>query len=49
MGRCGTVEEIARIVLFLATDDSSYIAGQCIYADSGKLALNYTVLVSEDT
>ena len=45
MGRCGTVEEIAQIALFLATDDSSYITGECIYADGGRLALNYTVPV----
>jgi NAD(P)-dependent dehydrogenase (short-subunit alcohol dehydrogenase family) len=45
MGRCGTVEEVAQIALFLATDDSSYITGECIYADGGRLALNYTVPV----
>ena len=47
LGRCGTVQEIARIALFLATDDSSYITGECIYADGGRLALNYTVPVDE--
>ena len=47
MGRCGTIEEIARIALFLASDESSYITGECIYADGGRLGLNYTVPVTE--
>jgi NAD(P)-dependent dehydrogenase (short-subunit alcohol dehydrogenase family) len=47
MGRCGTVEEIAQIALFLASNESSYITGECIYADGGRLGLNYTVPVLE--
>jgi glucose 1-dehydrogenase len=47
MGRCGSVDEIARVALFLASNDSSYITGQCIYADGGRLALNYTVPVAD--
>ncbi len=45
LGRCGDVEEIANVALFLAGGESSYITGQCIYADGGRLALNYTVPV----
>ena len=45
MGRCGEVEEIARIAVFLASEDASYITGQTIYADGGRLALNYTMPV----
>ena len=41
----GDVDEVASIALFLASDDASYITGQCIYADGGRLALNYTVPV----
>jgi len=47
MGRTGTPEEIARVALFLASEDSSYISGQIIYADGGRLGLNYTSPVPE--
>jgi glucose 1-dehydrogenase len=45
LGRCGEPEEIASIAAFLASDDASYMTGQTIYADGGRLALNYTVPV----
>lgn len=47
LGRCGEPEEVARTVLFLASDDASYMTGQIVYLDGGRLALNYTVPVSE--
>ncbi len=33
--------------VFLTSDDSSYITGQTIYPDGGRLALDYTVPVAE--
>lgn len=47
LGRCGEPAEIAKVALFLASDDASYLTGQCIYPDGGRLALNYTVPVGE--
>ncbi len=46
LGRCGTPEEVAAVALFLASDDSSYLTGQTIYPDGGRLGLNYTVPVN---
>jgi len=45
LGRIGDPEEIASIAAFLASKDASYITGQTIYADGGRLPLNYTVPV----
>lgn len=45
LGRIGEAAEIAAIAAFLASDDASYITGQTIYADGGRLPLNYTVPV----
>jgi NAD(P)-dependent dehydrogenase (short-subunit alcohol dehydrogenase family) len=45
MGRMGEPSEIASIAAFLASDDASYITGQTIYADGGRLPLNYIVPV----
>ncbi len=46
-GRCGEPEEIASVAAFLASDDASYMTGQTMYVDGGRLALNYTVPVTE--
>ena len=45
MGRFGEPAEIASIALFLATEESSYITGQTIYPDGGRMGLNYVVPV----
>ena len=47
LGRCGEPEEVASIAAFLASDDASYITGQTLYADGGRMPLNYTVAVRE--
>ena len=47
VGRGGEPSEVAAVVAFLASDDASYITGQTIYPDGGRLVLNYTVPVKE--
>jgi NAD(P)-dependent dehydrogenase (short-subunit alcohol dehydrogenase family) len=45
LGRMGEPAEVAQVAVFLASDESSYLTGQTIYPDGGRLALNYTVAV----
>ncbi len=41
--RAGHASEIGNVVAFLASKKSSYVTGETIYVDGGRLALNYTV------
>lgn len=47
MGRVAQADEIASVAAFLASDDASYITGETIYVDGGRMALNYTMPVPE--
>ena len=47
LGRIGEPSEIAAVTAFLLSGDASYVTGQTIYADGGRLPLNYTVPVKE--
>jgi NAD(P)-dependent dehydrogenase (short-subunit alcohol dehydrogenase family) len=41
IGYIASCEEIARVCVFLASDDSSYIMGQCIYPDGGRMIQSF--------
>jgi len=47
MRRLGEPDEVAKVAVFLAGDDGSYMTGQTVYPDGGRLALNYTVPVDD--
>lgn len=42
LGRPGTAREIGDVVAFLCSRKASYVSGETIYIDGGRLALNYT-------
>ena len=41
LGRLGNGEDVANAVVFLASEKASYITGETIYIDGGRLGLNY--------
>ena len=45
--RLGLPDEMVGTALLLTSDAGSYITGQTIYPDGGRLALNYTVPVAD--
>lgn len=38
LGRVGTADEVAKLAMFLASDDSSFSTGSCFFIDGGLLA-----------
>lgn len=48
LGRIGAPEEVAAVALFLASEMASYVTGETVYVDGGRLALNYVVPVREE-
>lgn len=46
--RIGKASEIASVATFLASKAASFITGEVIYVDGGRLAQNYPVQIEED-
>ena len=45
LGRFGKPAEVAAIVAWLASDEASYVTGTTVFADGGRLPLNYVMPV----
>ena len=45
MERPGEPDEVAKVAVFLASHYSSYVTGQTVYPDGGRMGLNYVVPV----
>ena len=43
MRRLGEPEEVAEVVAFLLSDAASYMTGEIVVVDGGRMALNYTM------
>lgn len=50
LGRLGKPEEVAKLVVFLASDDSSFITGETIRIDGGVMAYTWPgEMLSDDS
>lgn len=47
LGRYGQPAEIAAIVAWLLSEEASYVTGTTVYADGGRMPLNYVMAVEE--
>lgn len=43
LGRVGTADEIGNVVAFLCSDKASYVTGETVFVDGGRMGLNYTM------
>lgn len=48
LGRLGQPDEIAAVVAWLASQEASYLTGETIYADGGRISLNLTMPNGDD-
>jgi NAD(P)-dependent dehydrogenase (short-subunit alcohol dehydrogenase family) len=47
-GRLGEPDEVAAVAAFLASDDATYMVGQTLYPDGGRMILNYVMPEAAD-
>lgn len=47
LGRLGNPAEVADAIVYVASPRASYITGECLFVDGGRLPLNFTVPVDD--